>query len=812
MNTLLLDLRYALRQLRKNPGFAVVAALTLALGIAANSTVFSWIDSTLLDPIPGAAHTDRMLTIQRGERSEHPTPPLSYSDYADLRAGLSSFSGLLAFHSEYAAITGSGHPERVFTALVSANYFDVLGVRAAAGRMLQSPHGDERQSAPEAVLGYDLWRSRYNADPAIVGKTVQINLHNYTVVGVAPASFHGCQSGLRAELFLPLAMDRQVWGWNRMADRGLIWLNVYGVLRPGVSSQAAAQELNLAMERIAVLYPETHQGDNRLSTDPLWRSPFGANVYLSGTLPILLALAAVLLLLACANVANLLLVRSIARRREFAIRLSLGITRARLVRQLLVENLLVALAGGVLAVAITFWTARLLGSFLPSVSLPIDISGHMNGTVLAVAMLVAAVTAVLSGVMPALRASSLSPVSVLKEESLSASGGLKKSRLASTLVAAQVAFSLLLLACAGLFVRSLIKARQVNPGFDPHRVYLASLDLQPLGLSQAQGWELEHAVLERVRALPGVESATLADFSPLSFSIHSDGVQPEGYIARPHESMDADRASVSPGYLATLRTPLVAGREFNSSDTADSQQVVIVNQAFVDRYWPGQNALGKRTQVSGRWYTVVGIAANAKYRRLVSDAAPMAFLPLAQRYQDQVMIHVRTAGSPEAMDAAVRQAVQQIDPNLPVFNTGTLEASMQMGNVFERIVATFAGAFGLLALFLAAIGLYSVIAYTTRQRTAEIGIRMALGADRRDVFLDVLWRGLALTAYGVALGLVVTLAATHFLRGMLYGVGAADWLTFTAVALGLVLVSVVACLIPARRAAALDPMQALHAE
>jgi predicted permease len=636
------DLRYALRQLRRSPGFAALAAVTLALAIAACATVFSWIDSTLLDPIPGAKNTRGIVTIQRGERTEHPVPPLSYDDYADLRHGLRSFSGLLAFHSDYAAITGGGQPERVFTALVSANYFDVLGVRAALGRMLQSPNGDERQSAPEAVLGYELWRDRYNSDPSIVGKTIQINLHNYTVVGVAPAGFHGCQTGLRVELFLPLAMDRQVWGWNRIAARDLAWLNVYGVLRPETNVRSAEQEMNLLMQRFADRFPESHQGDNRLSTDPLWRSPFCANVYLAGTLPILMALAAVLLLLACANVANLLLVRSVARRREFAIRLSLGVTRARLVRQLLVENLLIALAGGVAAVGVTFWTARLFGSFVPAVSLPIEINGRMNGSVLAMSVLAAVLAAVLSGIVPALRSSALSPIAVLKEESLSAAGGLKKSRLAAGLVAAQVALSLLLLASAGLFVRSLEKSSRINPGFDPSHMYLTSIDLQPLGLSGEQGRALDRAVLERVRALPGVRSAALADFSPLSFSIHSDGVEPEGYLARPHESMEADRASVSPGYLATVRTPLLAGRDFTAADRADTLPVVIVNQAFVDRYWPGQNALGKRTRVSGRWATVVGVAANAKLRRLAYGDAPLVMLPIEQRSYDELMIHVRT--------------------------------------------------------------------------------------------------------------------------------------------------------------------------
>src|SRR6185312_1074696 len=425
------DLRYALRQLRRAPGFALTAVLTLALGIAACSTVFSWIDSTLLDPIPGVANTSRMVTVQRGERTEHPTPPFSYADYVDLRAGTRTLSGLLAYHDDYMALTGAGTPERVYGALTSANYFEVLGVKPILGTSLISTAVNEHAGAAEVVIGYDLWQHRFAGDPAIVGKTMQINLHTYTITGVAPRDFEGCKTGLRTQFWIPVGMDRQVWGDTRIDQRGTSWLNVLGVLKPNVTQDQAQTELNLLMQRNVQRYPESHRDDNRLSLDPMWRSPFGANVYLSGTLTILLALAGVLLLLACANVADLLLVRSVSRRREFAIRLSMGASRWKLVRQLLLENLLLALAAGATAIAATFWTARLLGSFLPTTTLPLDINGHVNGTVLLATFLAAAFTAVASGTAPAMRASRLSPVAVLKEETLSSSGGLGRSRLAS---------------------------------------------------------------------------------------------------------------------------------------------------------------------------------------------------------------------------------------------------------------------------------------------------------------------------------------------------------------------------------------------
>ncbi len=452
MNSLLNDLRFALRQLRLSPGFTVTAVLTLAFGIGANSTILSWINATLFDPIPGAAHTANMVTIQRGERSEHPSPPFSYDDYVELRNGATSLSGLLGYHDDFMAITGNGKPERIFGAQTSANYFEVLGVKPILGRTLADTVVNERAGAPEAVLGYDLWQQHFAADPSIVGKTIQINSHTFTIVGVAPRRFVGCKSGLRTEIWLPLGMDRQVWGnVGRINNRGNSWLNVLAVLRPGVSRQQAEKELNLLMQRIADRYPESHQGDNRLSTDPLWRSPFGANVYLAGTLTILLALAAILLVLACANVANLLLVRAVARRREFAIRLSMGASRVQLFRQLMVENLLLAAGGCAIALTITFWTARALAAFIPTLTLPLDINGRMDGRVIVATIVVAVLTAILAGVPPTLRSSALSPAAVLKDESLSTSGGLRKSRLTSSLVVLQVALSLVLLTCASLF-------------------------------------------------------------------------------------------------------------------------------------------------------------------------------------------------------------------------------------------------------------------------------------------------------------------------------------------------------------------------
>ena len=812
MNTLVQDVRFALRQLRKSPGFALTAVLTLALGIGANTTILSWISSTLLNPIPGVTRTGNMFALTRGEKSDHPSPPLSYPDYVDLRDNAKSLSGLLAYHDDYMIITGTAKPVRIYGTLNSANYFDALGVRPILGRALLSSPRDERMGAAEAVLGYDLWQRQFAADPSIVGKTIQVNLHTYTIVGVAPKDFQGCKSGLRSDIWIPLGMYKQVWGWDPMEDRGKSFLNILGVLRPGVDRHQAENELNLLMEHLAAQYPTVHQGQNQIFTDPLWRSPFGANIFLAGTLPILLALAAVLLLLACANVANLLLVRSVTRRREFAIRMSLGASRWRLVRQLMAENLIVALAGGGLALLGTIWTAHAISSFMPAGTLPLSINGRVDGRVLLAAILVSIFTAMVSGAAPALRASAVSPMSVLKDEALNTSGGLQKSRLTSGLVVAQIALSLLLLTCAGLFFRSLDKAQRADPGFDPNHVLLASYDLGPMGYNNSREIEFNQQLLTRLRALPGVQSATVADFSPLSFTIHSDGVLPEGYLPQPHESMEADRGIVGPKYLQTLRTPLMAGRDFTDQDNAGTQPVAIINQAFVDRYWTGQNAIGKRVQWRGGWYTVVGVTANGKYRRIHSDAAPLILLPMAQTYGGDVILHIRTEGDPLALASAVQRTVGELNPNVPLFNVTTLKANMQIGSIFERIAVTFAGAFGLLALILSSVGIYGVVAYTTKQRTHEIGIRMALGAGKAAIFGQVLQQGLRLALAGLAVGLAASLALTRFARSMIVGVGTNDLLTLSAAALLLCVVALAASLIPARRAAAVEPMEALRSE
>jgi predicted permease len=807
MNTLFQDLKFGLRMMAKSPGFTFLVVLMLALGIGANSTIFSWINSTMLTPIPGVSRTSDLVAVMRGEISEHPTPPFSYPDYADLRARTRSLSGLLAYHEDFVSLTGTGKPERIYAAYISADYFKVLGLKPILGRGLLPVEEEKPGTTPSVVISYALWQSHFGADRSIVGKTIQINRTLCTVVGVTPAGFQGCSTGLRTDLWASL-----VYRGEQIRERDNFWLDVLGRLKPGVNRRQAEEELNLQMQRIVEQFPNSHRGPNQITLDPLWRSPYGANVYLYKSLPILLALAAVLLLLACANVANLLLVRNVTRRREVALRLSLGAGRWRLVRQLLVESLLLALAGGALAMVLTTWTAGTFAAFFPPTSIPLTLNGHVDRTVLLATMALAILTATIFGILPALRTSGLAPIAALKEEAGSMSGGPHKSRLSSLLVVAQIALSLLLLICAGLFTRSLQNAQRQDPGFDPNHVLLASYELEPVGYSEAQGIEFHRQVLSKLEALPGVDSVTVADFSPLSFTLHTAYVDPDGYVPQPRESMEIDRANVGPNYFRTMRISLIAGRDFTGQDGEKSQPVAIVNQEFCDRYWPGQDAIGKRINACGQWFTVVGVARNGKYRRLVYTPQPVIFLPLFQDYRDPVIIHARVSGDPQAYAAAVERTVHELNADLPVFGVTTLKSSMQLGSIFERLAGTFAGAFGLLALILAAVGIYGVIAYTTRQRTHEIAIRMALGAQRVSIFRLVLGQGLLLTLTGLAAGIAVSLALTSYLKSELFGVTSTDMLTYAAVALLLCLVSLIACYIPARRATKVEPMEALRYE
>jgi len=809
------DVRYSLRMIVKAPGFAAIAILTLALGIGANTTIFSWINSALLNPVPGLARPSEVVSLTLSKPGDNPFP-FTYPDLEAMRDGQQSFTGITACSFAQMSLTGKSKPERVWGMVVSANYFEILGVRPILGRAFLPVEDEKPGGAPVAVISYRFWQTHFGANPDIVGRTIEINQHPYTIVGVTPAVFQGSQTGVRTEIWVPIMMEAQVNSLGDLLhDHHQFWLLAFGRLKPGVVLSQAQEEMTLRLKPEAKNYPEEHKGHDSVTVYPLWRNPFGLNQFLSTLLPMLMSVAGLVLLLACANVANLMLVRSVGRRREIAIRMSLGASRWRLVRQLLVESLMLALAGGAVALLITFWTEGTLMKFMPvTEDIPLSLSVATDRTVLLATLVISVLTGVIFGILPALRSSGVAPVAVLKEDTGSASGGPKKARLASGLVVVQISLSLLLLICAGLFIRSFLSAQQINPGFNPHNVLIASYDLFTAGYSDASGAEFDRQLQAKLEALPGIQSVALTDRVPLGFGGGSTSVKPEGYVSQANESMETQVAIITPNYFQTIQIPIVKGRDFTLQDTKSSQRAVIVSETFANRYWPNQEALGKQlyTDLPKEWFTVVGVARDSKVTGLNEKPTPFLYLPLYQVYHATMIINARVAGDPLTFRETVEKTVHELNADLVVFDVTTLELREQFASFGQRVAGTFVGSFGLLALVLAAVGIYGVTAYTTRQRTHEIGVRMALGASTDNILRLVLGHGLRLTLVGVVLGLAASFVLTRYLRSMLLGVTSTDSLTFSCVAILLCAVALFASFIPARRAMRVDPMVALRYE
>ena len=807
------DLKYGLRTLGKNPGFALLVILTVALGIGANTTIFSWINATLLNPVPGLTNPNEVVSLTLSKPGENPFL-FTYPDVQAMRDGQQSFTGIAACTFASISLTGKGKPVRLSAMVASANYFDVLGVRPFLGRGFLPAEDEKPGGAPVAVISYRLWQTHFAADPNIVGRTVELNQRPYSIVGVTPAAFQGSQTGVRTDIWVPIMMEAQFNpAGDLLHDHHYFWLLAFGRLKPGVSLSQAQEEMTRRMKREVEKYPEEHKGHTSVTVYPLWRNPFGLNFFMATLLPLLMCIASLVLLLACANVANLMLVRSVGRRHEIAIRISLGANRWRLVRQLLIESLVLSLAGGAVALLFTQWTQGALMAFLPvTQDIPLSLHVETDRTVLFATLCISVLTGVIFGILPALRASGIAPAEVVKEEAGSLSGGLGKARLASGLVVAQISLSLLLLICAGLLIRSFRSAQNIDPGFNPHHVLIASYDLFPAGYTEATGTEFHRQILAKLGTLPGIQSVALSDRVPLTFAGASTAVKPEGYVSPPNESTETQVAIVTPNYLHTMQIPLVKGRDFAAQDTKESQPVAIVSEAFANHYWPGQEAVGKKlnSDLTHLWYTVVGVARDCKETGLNENPMPFLYLPVSQIYRPQMIINTRTAGDPLASARIVENAVHELNPGVLIFNETTVESMDQFSSFGQRVAGTFVGAFGLLALVLAAIGIYGVIAFTTRQRTHEIGIRFALGATSRDVLRLVMGQGLRMTLAGIGLGLALSYLLTRFLKSLLLGVTNTDALTFSAVTLLLCAVALFACYIPARWAARVEPMIALR--
>jgi len=807
MTGLIQDVRFAWRQLRKNPGFTITATAMLAVAIAANSTVLSWINGSMLHPIPGARDTSGLVSVMRGQWNISPSPPLSYPDYRDLRDQNHSFSGILAYHHDWITLTGGAVPERIYIANVSANFFDVLGIKPRLGRFFRPEEETRPDAVPFVVLGYSLWKTHYAGDPAIVGKSIEIARHPVTVIGVAPEGFIGAMPTIRQDAWVTLnPIGSNNWA---MTHRSQYWLNVIGKLRPGVNRGQAQQDLETLMRKIVAAYPNDHLGTNTITLDPMWRSPFGGNGYMALTLPILLGIAAVVLVLTCANVATLTLVRFVARRREIAIRQSLGAGRVQLVRQMVLEGVILSLGAGALALLLTAWTAKSFARFVPPTSNPIVLNGILDQNVVIGIVILAVLASVLCGGLPAWRSSQVPAAEVMKEESASISSGAHNRHLLNGLVVAQIALSLALLVSSGLFLQTLRNIAYAEPGFEQDHILTVSVGLGLVGYPDAQQQLIRHKILDQVSVLRGVTVASLTDWLPMSFQRKTADAYPDGYVPRPHESLEVRRADVTPRYFETLGIPILEGRDFTQADNEKAPRVLIVDQTTAGRYWPGQDPLGRKLRVWGDLFTVVGVAKNSKHAFVSEQPEPMIYMNYFQQ-PEELIVQVRTRGNPADLIPEVEEAILSIDRQLPVFDVRTMREGTQAAATFAVIQSTFAGMFAVVALVLAATGIYGVVAYRTQLRTHEIGVRIALGASRADVLRLVLRQGLWLTLIGLVLGLALSFGLTRFIAGLLYGVSPNDPLTVLAVVVLLAAMALLACYLPAHRAMRADPVAAIR--
>ncbi|KAA6464895.1 ABC transporter permease [Acidobacteria bacterium AB60] len=809
MAGLLQDARFALRQLRKNPGFAVTATAMLAIAICANGTVLSWISGTMLHPIPGARQVGELVTLQRGERNVSPVPPLSYPDYRDLRDQNRSFSGILAYNHDWITITRPGAtPERVYIANVTSNYFDVLGVRPFLGRFFLPQEETRPDAVPYIILSYSVWKTRYAGDASVVGKTIEVARHPVTIIGIAPEGFMGAMPGIRQDAWLSLnPIGSNNW---RLTHRSAAFLNVVGRLRPGVDRLQAEEELDRLMRHLVAAYPNDHMGANTITLDPMWRSPFGANGYMASTLPILLAIAGVVLLLTCANVATLALVRLVSRRRELGIRQSLGANRIQLMRQIVFEGLIIALAGSALALLVTTWTAKTFAWFIPPNANPIVLNGTVDRDVVLGMFLLAVFATAICGALPAWRSSRIPPVEVLKDEAASISGGSSNRRLLSGLVVVQIAMSLALLVSSALFLQTLRNIAGADPGFSRDNILVASIGLNIAGYSNEDVRIIRHKILERVSALPGVKVASLTDWLPMSFMRKTADAYPEGYAPRLHESLEVRRADVTARYFQTLGIPIIEGRDFSPNDNDKNPAVLIVDEVAAHRFWPEKDPVGQKLMVWGRPKTVIGVVKHTTHQFMNERPEPMLYLSYFQQSDNETNLQVATQGDPDDYAPAIENAIHEISRQIPVYDVRSMRESTQVASIFAVMQSTFAAIFAVIALILAATGIYGVVAYRTQLRTHEIGVRVALGASRTDVLRLVLRQGMSLAGIGLALGLLLAFGLTRLIARLLYGVSPSDPATMIGVLLLLGAIALLASYLPAYRAMRLDPVAAIR--
>ena len=816
METFLQDVRYGLRMLVKNPGFAAVAILTIAVGIGSSTTIFSWIRTVLLNPLPGASQPERVVALEMLTPSGEWTPT-SYLDFRDFRDNTKLFDSMTVTQPMDLAVGDEKQVQRVWGEAVSGNYFEVLRVKPALGRFFsKAEQGDEQNAHAVTVISYSMWRNRYHSDPSLVGTTVRINRYPYTIIGVAPEDFHGSMPGLSLEMWAPATMFGQLssTGDWMLRDRKTRMFRVLARLAPGVGIEQARAEVQALALHNAEVDADTNQGMSATLL-PLWKSHYGIQDSLLAPLSILMGACGVVLLIVCANVANLLLARAVSRQKELSVRLALGAPRSRVARQLLTESLLIAVGGALAGLMIAQWLGGSLQWLVPASATPTMLRPPIDFGVLLFTVGLAFAVAGLAGVAPAMHSTRGDVNVMLKEGGRSGTSSMRSQRLRGLLVTSEVALAVVAVIGAGLFVKSFQMARSIQPGFNPHQVAMAQINLSAAGYDAGQADSFCRRLREVMERQPGVTAVSYGDYVPLSIGAGSwEDLQIQGYVPGPNENMKLYRNLVAPGYFELMKIPLLEGRDFNLQDDREHPPAMIVTREFVRHFMPNQEPIGQKVQGWGKWFSVVGVVEDSKILRLTENTAPYFYVPIRQIYRPEMGLKflVRTSGPVNDAVTALRREANAIDPAVPVFSAMPLEEYIGASLFPQRIAASLLGTLGSVALLLAAIGLYGVMAYSVAQRTSEIGIRVALGAQPVHVLRMIVRECLTLALPGLLLGSLLAVALARVVSASLVEVSPHDPAIYAAAAAFTILITLCAAANPARRAAKVDPMVALRYE
>ena len=806
------DIRFGARMLLRTPGFSILAILCLTLGIGTNAAVLSWVEGILIRPYPLVAHQDRMFALNATTRGQNGFTGLSYPEFLDYEKNSTLFESFIVDRITGTTLSVGDRAERASGAIVSANYFDALGVRPILGRGFRPEEGTGRNAHPVTVIGYRTWRDRYGGDPNIIGRTQYLNGVQHTIIGVAPEKFHGTFIGYSFSFWVPTSMQEtfDTTGY-KLENRSERWIEGYTFLKPGVTRQQADAELHAISQRLEKDYPETNRGHD-LSLSPLWRTPFNQAGNMTSTLAITMAVAFLVLLIACANVSNLLLARSLLRRHEMTMRLALGAGRRRLIKQLFTEGLLLSLIAAAGGIAVAYWcrNALVLSFPLPAAGIVIDLPGRIDWRVLVASVAICTGATMLFALMPAIHASHVDLSGALKSDGGGVVSGSSRSRLRSSLVLVQVSLSFVLLAGTGLLMQSLQQMQKTSPGFSTD-VVISGADLFSAGYNLERAKAFHTQLLDRAREIPGVESASLARLVPFSYGVFSSApLQIDGYQPAPDEQPSSSYLEVTEDYFKTLTIPILVGREFQRTDDENAPPVAIINETMAAKYWPGKDPIGQRLKVKDRWLQIVAVAKNVNYENKLEQPRTFFYVPMRQNFSVSNWLLIRTRETPAAISGALAREVKTLDANLAPTAPFLVQEQVDRKGYTQRLAATLIAIFGAMALFLAAIGLYAVMSYSVSQSTRELGMRMALGAGARDILRLVLSRGLRLTIAGIAIGGAAALLLTRLMGNLLYKVSPRDPIAFGLALIILLAVALIACLLPARRATRVDPVQALR--